>query len=361
MQTSEGLRCNGSLCYDENFVYPSGEDETKEGIVYCRKCHSKYPIISGVLILVPQIKNYLTTRLSEIITTAISEGDGISEMMVGWLRNQGYDLLDTGYHSSEWANAGGMGRYISAHYDDLSIIAAEQLGIEHPIAQFLADYNHPNLYDRLENLAIQEKGLGLQAIDIGANVGGLLLRLARQFKFVWGVDYGFRQVLTSRRILLHHPTPLLTYRLYNDGPKYQERSIKSFRCSNVEIIVSAGEYLPFNQASFDLVNCANVIDLVSSPNDLVAESLRVLKDGCCLLITDPYYWGSDRTPVDAWYSVDEDGNSTSGFRTFLNSRKGNDIESIDEQNFVLWPLRANRRKIDIWLNDIFKVKKLQRK
>jgi len=345
------------LYLDEDFIEIRQKDETKEGVIRCRKCNSKYPIICGVLILVPQIQNYLATRLSEIVTVAMTSGDGISDQMVGWLMHQGYDLIDTGYQSGEWSNEGGMGRYISAHYDNLDIIVAEQLGVDHPIAQFLASQVRPTLYDRLESLALQDKSPGMQALDIGANVGGMVLRLSRQYKFVWGVDYGFRQVLTARRILLNYPTSLSTYRLYNEGLQYQERSISINKCSNVEIVVSAGEQLPFKQVYFDLVNCANVVDLVSNPNSLVAESLRVLKNSCYLLITDPYYWGTDRTPVDAWYSEKNDSNSTIGLKAFLTSRKENDIESIEEQRFVLWPLRFNKRKIDIWLNDILVVKK----
>lgn len=301
-QMSDGLRCDGHLYYDENFPNIRKEYELKEGIVCCAKCNSNYPVVCGVLILVPQVQNYVTTRFSEIITTAITEGDGISENMVDWLKKQGADLIDTGYHSSEWSNAGGMGRYISAHYDDLALIVSEQLGVEHPLAQFLSIHLRPSLYDRLEYLAAQEKGSGLIALDIGANVGGMVLRFSRQYKFVWGIDYGFRQVLTARRVLLHHPMPLSTYRVYNEGPMFQERTLSIDICSNVEIIVGAGEQLPFENSYFDFINCANVIDLVSSPNNLLTESLRVLKNGSCLLVTDPYYWGIDRTPVDIWYS-----------------------------------------------------------
>lgn len=230
-----------------------------------------------VLILVNKIHNYLSTQFSRILAVAMTDGGGVSMDMLGWLTTQGYDLLHLGYQTNEWGNTAGMGRYISVHYEDLGSIVSEQLGALHPLAQFLNRYAGPTLYEILKGLTRQDNKLSTWALDVGANVGGMVWHLSQHYEFVWGLDYGFQQVLTARRILLHQPSPLLKYRLYHEGLRFTERNIQVTNCSNVEVIVSTGEQMPFVEAQFQLVTCANVIDIVSNPNNLVQECLRVLR------------------------------------------------------------------------------------
>ncbi len=142
----------------------------------------------------------------------------------------------------------------------------------------------------------------------------------------------------------------------HEGLRYSERDVLATKCSNVEMIVSTGEQAPFREECFNFVSCANVIDLVPSPNELVDGCVRVLKRGGRLLLTDPYYWATGDGSVDAWYQVDS-GTSARGLREHLTNRKQGDIESIEGQDHVLWPLRVNDRLFHMYLNDVLIAKK----
>jgi len=67
------------------------------------------------------------------------------------------------------------------------------------------------------------------------------------------------------------------------------------RCADVW---ASGLHLPFVAARFDTVLCAQVLEHVPQPQQLVEEAFRVLKVGGRLILTAPQTWGLHEEPQD---------------------------------------------------------------
>lgn len=95
---------------------------------------------------------------------------------------------------------------------------------------------------------------GKQALDIGCGYGGLSVALAQAGASVVGIDYDPRRLLgASVRVKQDHPD-----------------------CA-VKLAQTVGERLPFNQDSFDVVVCNDVLEHVDSHTQTLSEIARILK------------------------------------------------------------------------------------
>lgn len=59
-----------------------------------------------------------------------------------------------------------------------------------------------------------------------------------------------------------------------------------------------GRQIPFEDSSFDLILCTEVLEHAEDPDKLVREMNRVLQPGGMALITVPSMWGEHETPYD---------------------------------------------------------------
>ena len=57
-------------------------------------------------------------------------------------------------------------------------------------------------------------------------------------------------------------------------------------------------YLPFKDATADIVLCTQVLEHVQRPWDLISECRRVLKPGGFLVLSAPFYWPLHEEPWD---------------------------------------------------------------
>jgi SAM-dependent methyltransferase len=347
------ISCHGVLALEGNAAAPvpvirSGQDprEVLEGLVICQKCHEWYPIIAGVLVLVNNVRTYLASEFSVITNAAAAS---VSRELLNYIYERGYDLHDVGYSRSLWGNALGMELYISAHYDNMVDIA----GPDHPLTEVLRAYGQRDFYTRVVDMASEALTAQGRALDIGCNVGGIAAKFAKRCQFVYGIDYSFRAALTARRILLHQPEAQRQYRLYREGLKYDIRDLPDVKRDNVEILVASGLNLPFADMSFDLAYCANVTDLVGQPAEIVREAQRVLNTSGSVLLTDPYYWRHEDTPLENWFGARSGQYSAVALRELL----AQTCKIMASEERMLWILRAYDRYMTIWLADCILARK----
>lgn len=69
--------------------------------------------------------------------------------------------------------------------------------------------------------------------------------------------------------------------------------------------VVSNEFLPFDDASFDLVTCYEAFHYVEDPDRGIAEIRRVLRPGGVVLITVPFVWEYDRSILEHRYTGPE--------------------------------------------------------
>lgn len=313
--------------------------EVLEAIVRCQSCQETYPIIAGVLILVPDIKTYLAHSYSDILAAA---APCISAHMLSYLAGLGLDLQDVGFQGSIWHNAMGMDLYLSAHYDNLR----EFVPSGHPLESVINSYAAHDFYARVVGMIEPALQPDARVLDIGCNVGGMAHRMSPHCGYIYAIDYGFRVALTARRVLLQQPSALTDYRLVHDGLRTSKRPLPVEKHDSVEVLVASGLAAPFREASFDLVHCANVADVVPDPRVLITEAARLLSPQGSLFTADPYYWGIDRTPIEKWL-----GQGVREPAQALRAELEAEWEITSSQDQALWILRVYDRYFTMWIVD----------
>src|SRR5262245_17297825 len=94
--------------------------ELIEGFVCCEKCRGEYPVVAGVLILPEDVKTYVCSHYSLLLTCATAEGV-LGPDMLQYLRSHGYEFIHLNRRDHSY---GHHGLYICAHYDDMAQAAA---------------------------------------------------------------------------------------------------------------------------------------------------------------------------------------------------------------------------------------------
>jgi SAM-dependent methyltransferase len=189
-------------------------------------------------------------------------------------------------------------------------------------------------------------------IDIGCAVGRAAFELAGAFdEVVLGVDLNFDMLKTASSIL---DKGHLIYPRRRTGIVFYRREFPAVfeRVEHVDFWACDASALPFADASFSLALSLNVLDCVWSPYDHLKELARILKHGAGALISTPYDWTANATPVESWLGghsqrSEDQGSSEMMVRSLL-TRGGHpsaieDLEIISEQEKMPWTMRLHDR------------------
>jgi SAM-dependent methyltransferase len=118
--------------------------------------------------------------------------------------------------------------------------------------------------DRRLRMVIDAAGRRLEGmiLENGCGIGMYVDHLSPQAGSIVGLEYDFERAREA-----------------HDGVAAQR--------PNAKIICAAGEELPFNEGSFDLILSHEVLEHVDDDRQAVAEMLRALKPGGCMVIFVP--------------------------------------------------------------------------
>jgi SAM-dependent methyltransferase len=111
---------------------------------------------------------------------------------------------------------------------------------------------------------------GADLLEVGAGLG-LTVALAR-------LDHGARALGVEAEADVYEGTAALA-----------KRTLDAYGLDEDLVVPAKAEALPFGSARFDLVISSNVMEHVSDPHQMIAESLRVLKPGGYLHCVVPNY------------------------------------------------------------------------
>ena len=329
-------------------VLKRGEGETSEileAILTCGVCRCEYPIVSGVLITVPDVSSYIKSQFSAIVSRCTLNG-GISSDLLLYMCNKGYNLAKAEcreYYDSTRK----LSTYICNHYDDITQVVPKT----NSFGQYLHEgYN--NFYEYALNLLATSLPLlkeRQRAIDVGCYVGGVVNRLASSFERLYGIDISFAGILLARQILVGYPTRVTEYDLYLDGNISLKRMLKTSLRENVDFLVASALSIPFRSTHFDLITNFNLLELVSDPGHMLQELLRISHKNTQILITSPYWWEDDEASTENWVGGRDRQSTPEAVRSLL---KKLGVEVIAEEREVPWILRYNNRAFMSFVNDM---------
>jgi len=101
--------------------------------------------------------------------------------------------------------------------------------------------------------------------------------------------------------------------VYCGSRPYDDLLPAGARCTSMDVVgnpygvadLVTNEFLPFPDASFDLVTCFEAFHYVEDPRHGVGELRRVLRPGGAVLVSVPFVWEYDRTILEHRYTGPE--------------------------------------------------------
>jgi len=307
----------------------------------------EYPIIDGVPIIVPDLRNYVSQNIIPIL----SRGDlsETTESLLGDCCGPGSALDSYRQHLST---------YTFDHYGDLDPAEPKDSPVLPGSVLELLKRGFSHIDERVEG----------PVIDLGCAVGRTSFELAKTVDdLILGVDLNFAMLRTAAAIL-HQGR--VSYPKRRVGIAFDKREFPATfeGASKVDFWACDGTSLPFADESFSLVASLNVIDCVQSPYDHLKELGRILKPNGGALFSAPYDWNVNATPVEAWLGghsqrSENQGASEIMLRSLLAGGEHpyaiQELELVSESEAVPWSLRLHDRSFMNYQVHLLVVRKKQ--
>jgi SAM-dependent methyltransferase len=302
-------------------------EDIREGVLVCTDplCQREHPIIDGIPIVVSDLQSWAAHQLQAVLWR--NDLSAVTESLLGDAAGP------TSVLERERTTLSAYGR---AHWGELD--CDEPLPREASLGQLVE-----RALDLLES---PEAAQGLW-VDLGCAVGRGTYELAlRGGELAVGVDLSFGMLRVAERARCDSRAVFGVRRV---GLVYDRREIRipdmpsermSFWCCDVGS-------LPFADGSFGGALSLNVLDCVPSPLQHVMEMGRILRSGAPALLSTPYDWSANATPLEHWLGGHSQrgpahGSSAAELRRALATLdSGLHIEV--EQDRVPWRVYVNER------------------
>ena len=218
-------------------------------------------------------------------------------------------------------------------------------------------YGVPNFPKALSDFALQSLLLKptKTALDLGCATGRATFELAKHFDHVTGIDFSARFI--GLAIKLAHQG-ILRYTMVNEGNlvSYQERSLAELKLNDVVHKVEFWQGDACNLkpqfTGYDFIMAANLIDRLYSPRDFLSNIHHRLNVGGVLMITSPYTWLEEHTPLDQWiggYKQDGENVTTlDGLKILL----GKHFKLMQAPVEIPFVIRETRHKFQHTLSEV---------
>jgi len=202
-------------------------------------------------------------------------------------------------------------------------------------------------------------------IDIGCAVGRTSFELAEALDdIVLGIDLNFGMLKTAATIL---EKGFVSYPQRRGGIAFERRRFPATfeKAGHVDFWVCDATALPFADQTFSAGVSLNVLDCVWSPYDYLKEISRILIPGGNALMSTPYDWTANATPIEAWLGghsqrSEHKGSSPDILRSLLSGgghpNAVEDLELVSERNLP-WTLRLHDRSVMEYLVHLMIIRK----
>lgn len=263
-------------------VEAESDDDITSGILSCGSCGAEYPIIDGMPILLPEVRRYVHDNLFYLL--ARSDLTPALEGLIGDAAGPGSGLDSIRQHVSS---------YVWDHWGDRDPTdAALAPGGAKPggVAR--------NLHAGLEMISttLPEGPI----LDIGCGAGRTVVELAeRTGRDVLGIDLSVPLARAGKRAITDG---MVDYGLRRIGLVYDRRHfpVRHDAKRRADLWICDATALPFADATFALAAGMNVLDCLRDPRAGLAEIGRVLRQNGEALLSVPFDWAGQVTPVEAW-------------------------------------------------------------
>ena len=321
-------------------------DYLREGILIClnAQCLSEYPVIDGIPIIVANLRAYISQNILPVLCR-----DDLTDTMESLLG----DCYGPG--SAFDAQRQHLSTYAFDHYGDLD----HEQKTEPPVS--------PGSIVKLlrRGLSSMDRTVRGPVIDMGCAVGRTTFELAQACdEIVLGVDLNFGMLKMAASIL---ENGYVSYPRRCGGIAFERRNFPAAfeKSENVDFWVCDATALPFSSKTFSAAVSLNVLDCVCSPFDHMKELGRILMPDSNAVVSTPYDWTANATPVESWLGghsqrSEHKGASPAVLRSLLfgggHPHAIEELELISEED-VPWTLRLHDRSVMKYLVHLLVIRK----
>lgn len=290
------------------------ENEYVEGFLICELCHTKYPILEGIPILVKDFVRYASNRGNTYGNWLLqSKTPEMKTFLKNIASRFNPDLVSNDRYEEDgyW-----FAPYKWTQYDYSSE--------DHFLKLLKRDITPTDLYNNIiGQLPFMTEGI---ALDLGCSMGYTSLELSHKCSYVIGIDLSFSSIKEARRRM----------------------SLSNIR--NLDFCVADSINLPFSAMRFDLILVLNLLELVE-PCTLLSSIHRLLKPHAEAIFADPYDYKREPKP-----RTQLDG------RTFRNLLCSSGFEILEKskktESYIPWILKIADRSYLFYFVDIVRARKI---
>ena len=266
-------------------VWLGDDDTVTEGTLHCSYagCQQEYPVIDGIPLLVANVRQFVADNIAHL-TARDDLGAGLSSIL-GDCAGPGSSYDTTRQHLSTYAWDA---------YGDRDPDEVEPRNDAPELA--------PGAIVRCVASALELAGDAPSGpvLDLGCGVGRSAFELAaRTGETVLGIDIHLAMLRLASGILRNGRVRYPRRRI---GLVYDERhfDVEFEAAERVDFWACDALNLPFADGSFGLVAGFNLIDCTASPRDALMNMRRMLATDGRAVLTTPYDWSINATPVETW-------------------------------------------------------------
>lgn len=312
------------------------ENNILEGNLVCsnNQCHTEYPIVDGIPIIVGTIRKYINDNFYHI--TQRNDFSMLSESLLGDYSGPGSEFNSIRHYLSSYA---------WDHYGDQA-----------PDQEFTSQQNGPvpgSVIRCLQSgLNLFESMPAAPALDVGCAVGRSTFEVAQRCEgLTLGIDLNFSLLRVAQKVL-HEGR--ISFPLKRTGIVYErhEYDVTMPQANKVDFWACDAIALPFADETFHFMSALNVLDTVTSPAGLLISLSNGLKNTGKLLLSTPYDW-SPPVPIHNWFGghaqrAPHQGSSETVLRSHLaeNSQTAPNLElkMVAEIEHHPWSVRVHDRR-----------------
>jgi 5-histidylcysteine sulfoxide synthase/putative 4-mercaptohistidine N1-methyltranferase len=194
-----------------------------------------------------------------------------------------------------------------------------------------------------------------RALDIGCAVGRSTFELATDFDHVTGIDFTARFIAKAQEM---SSKGFVEYLRLEEGHLSEKMTRKLEEFSNTSVAKKCEFYqadacnMPEKFKNYDFVFAGNLIDRLYSPQKFLKSIHELINSEGILVLTSPYTWLEEFTPVDEWPGDIKD---RAGNRTTLDGLKewmSEHFDLIDSGTQIPFVIRETKRKHQHTLSEV---------
>ncbi len=326
------------------------KDCIMEGNLICsnKHCQLEFPIIDGIPIIVSHIKQYLNDNLLQI--TARNDFSLVIESMLGDALGPEAAFNNIRHFASSFS---------WDHYADKA--PNGEFGINQPKP------THSGAVDCLNTgLALFKEKPRPPFIDMGCAVGRTTFEIAEQYAgLTLGIDINFWMLRMAQRVLRENT---ISFPLKQLGITYERHQYQvNFKHQEqVDFWACDALALPFEDETFHFASALNVLDIISSPQELLLSIRNILHNGGSAVLATPYDW-LPRVPVNNWIGGHSQRAADQGASDQILKKMLSDFhhpQAIEHLTLVgdienhPWNFREHSRRTTCYHNHILACKKI---